>query len=104
MRDPFAVSFIQSISHLNADLCDFGWIHRAPLDLLGQRLPFYILHRNEVDPIRFSNFVDRRNIRVLESGSRLRLPNKASHSVWIGSERRWQDLQSDGAIKPPVLS
>jgi len=78
--------FFQGIHHLQTNLHDLGCLQGSTSDLGGQSLSLHILHGDKVDPIRFSNFVYRGNIRVLERRSRLRLSNKASHSVWIGSE------------------
>jgi hypothetical protein len=54
--------------------------------------------------IGFANFVDGGYVGVLQAGGRPRFPNKPPNPVWVGSQLCRQDLQSNGAIEPGILS
>jgi hypothetical protein len=63
---------------------------------------FEILQHEVVDAVLMADVEQRANARVAERGDRARFTIEAISQPRIGSERRRQDLDGDGAIEPRV--
>ena len=73
------------------------------MNLGAQRDSIDKLHRDEVSALTLTNFIDVRNVRMIERGGRLRLLSKTAHPVLIRSKLGGKNLQGDFAIEFSVL-
>ncbi len=73
------------------------------VNLLAQRVAIDEFHDNKIHPICFANFVDVRDVRMVERGGGLRFPNETFHPIAIRSYFCWQDLQRHFAIEFGVV-
>src|ERR1051326_4107991 len=69
-----------------------------------QRHALEILHGDEGLAVLLANVVNRADVRMIERRSRLRLALKAAEGVLIACHLVRQELQSDEAVQPCVLS
>ena len=81
MHDARRVSLCQSISNLPQIFEDGYQIYLLIMNFLAQCRPFDKLHRNKIDPVTLTNFIDVRDVRVVQGGRRLRFLHKAVHSA-----------------------
>ena len=82
---------------------EFRPISLSAVNHLAQRLPFDELHRDEVQVVRFADFVDVRDVRMIESGRRLRFANEPLHPITVRSHLGGQNLQRNFAIQLCIL-
>src|SRR5947209_12112740 len=73
------------------------------MNFFAERLPFYILHGNEIQAITFANLIDMRHVWMIEGCSRLRLLYKTTHAVLIDCKLGGQNLQSHFAVELSVV-
>ena len=67
-----------------------------------ERLAVDLFHRDEVEAVRRADVVDRDDVRVVQRGSRLRLPDEATSAFRVRDRSRRKELDGDGAIEPRV--
>ena len=75
---------------------------RATLQDGGERLALQVLHDEVAGALLFADVVQRADVRVVETGDDARFTLEAFPRVRCLSERRREDLDSDGAIQPRV--
>ena len=70
----------------------------VPGDAVFQHHPIQILHGDERLPVLVVNFVDCADVRMIQSGCRLRLALEAGQSLWIFGYLVRQKLQRDKSV------
>ena len=73
------------------------------MNLLAQRHAIDKLHGDEIHPIALANFMDRRDVGMIESRGSFRLLSKPPHSILVASKMARQNLQRHLPIKLRVL-
>src|SRR5260370_20211577 len=103
MNDACYMCCSQRLSNLNSKLCRFRpseWLSsRRP-----QRLPLNQLHHNKRGALVFVHFVDRTNVRMVESRCGAGFALEAFESLTVLSKIFAQDLQSYLASEPDIFS
>ena len=102
--DAFFVRCVERVSHFYAQLQQ--QIHRQRLapDTMLERLPFEMLHHNEVPAVLLPDLVNRADVRMIQRGSGARLPLKSLQRIGIARQFLGQKLQGDVAAEARVLS
>src|ERR1043165_7228406 len=73
------------------------------MNLRTQRFTLHILHRDEVEAFSLADFVDVRDVRMIERSRGGRLLFEATHAILIRSYVERQDFQRDFAREARVL-
>src|SRR6266850_514382 len=73
------------------------------MNLLAESHAFDKLHGDEVRPATLTDFVNVRDVRMIERRGGRRLLFKAAHSIMVSSHLHRQSLQSDFAMEPRIL-
>src|SRR5678815_4571042 len=94
MSNALEMGGLQRISHLSADLDKKRRRHGPIGNLVGECLSIDILHRDEGNGITLSNVINRRNIRMVQSGCCFGLTHEAPHPFLVQPEFRRQYLES----------
>ena len=68
-----------------------------------ERLALDVLHRDERSPVRLADFVDRADVRVIESGRAARLSHETPRGDWIRRRAGRQELQRDAPAQLRVV-
>jgi hypothetical protein len=68
----------------------------------GERLPFQVLHDEEIDPVLAADVVERADVRVVQRGDRARLAIEAFPELRVRRQRFREDLDRDRAIEPRI--
>ena len=102
MDDPVLVRPRQALGNLRRDLERPRRVEPAARDELAERLATNQLHRDEADAVRFADFVNDADVRVLEPRGRLRFLQKAPLLVGVRDDVRRQHLQRDLTIQRRV--
>jgi hypothetical protein len=97
MDDAFAMSGVESIRELYADIQETINGQRVAAKFLIEAMPFEKFHRDERFAIDFVDFVDGADVRVIQGGGSASLPRKAFQICGIGFDRFGKKLQSDAA-------
>ncbi len=98
MHDPLPVRLIQRIRDLDGDLERLIERQRALFQPLGQRLPFEILHDEEVDAVLAANVEDRADVGVRQRRDRLGLALEPLFQIRVGGDVLGEHLDGDGAV------
>jgi hypothetical protein len=94
----------QRLGYLRADVRDLGESEPPMLRQRVERVPFEILHCNERPAIvRFADFVNRADIRMVESGSGSCFSKEAFSSRHIVREIAWKNFQRRKPIQLRVF-
>ncbi len=104
MHDPARVRSIQRIRNFDPQLQTFIERHRLPGNSPLQRLAIEKLHGDEWTPVRFADFINRANVWMIESRSRLRLALKSLQRLAISDKFIREEFQSHKAVQRSVLS
>lgn len=105
MDDSGLVSPAQPLSNLNGIVDRLLNGKRPARNLLIERLPLVIGHRDEELPIlRFADFVDRRDVGVVEGGGGFRFANEALPGLGAGMRMGEQEFERDRAVELRVVS
>ena len=102
MDDSLAMRFIKRVRNLDCVLNRLVERERALLQTLGQRLPFEVLHDEEVDSILLTNVVEGTNVRMVECGHGAGFALEALATLRIRCNVREQDFDRDIATKASV--
>ena len=73
------------------------------MDLIAQSIAINVLHGDEMYAFALTDFVDVRDVRMIERGSGGGLLLEAAHSIPISSNLGRQDLQRDFAMQPQIF-
>ena len=68
-----------------------------------KRFPFNVLHRDEVNAVRFLDGVDRHDVRVIQGGDRLRFPREPTATFFVLRKFGRQDLEGNVSVQLGVL-
>src|SRR5713226_3223252 len=93
MNDAGGVGLGQTLSHLlqiSQQLSEFGSL---PMNLFAQREAVDKLHRDEMHTLLLADFVDVRDVRMIERRGGLRLLDKAAHAILVGGNFDGKNLQ-----------
>ena len=96
------MGFVERFGDGGADVEDLGRVERLAPDLLFQRLPLDILHRDEVQTRGIADLVDVGDVGLKLRG-RLRFPFEAPQASRIGSEIRRKNLDGNAPVELEVL-
>src|SRR5262249_27597059 len=102
MRDPLAVRFVQGVRNLTSDLDNFADLQRMAVDPGRERLPFDVLHRDEVHTIRLANLIYRRHVRMIQRARGLGFADKAPHRLRARRDFGGKNLQAYRTAEPGV--
>ena len=83
MNDAVRMGFRQSVGDLSGDGQRFVQAERLPLHSNVKRLAFDVLHDDEAAVVYLANFVDRADVRMVESRRRARFSDKTLSRVFI---------------------
>src|SRR5947207_2971099 len=95
MDDGRRMCFCESVSNLLQVAQKLREIGVLVMNELAQRQAINEFHRNEVQAISFTNFVDVRDVRMVQRGGCLRLLSETPHSIFIRRDFEWQNFQGD---------
>src|SRR2546423_1915794 len=73
------------------------------MDLIAQGFTVYVLYGDEVRAFALADFVDVRDVRMIECGSGSGFLLEAAHSILIRSDCGRKNLQRDLAMQPHVF-
>src|SRR5262245_51704877 len=83
VRDSLAVRFVQGVRDLAGDLYNFMDLKRMAIYFSCEGLALDIFHRDEAHALGLADFIDVRNIRMIERRGGLRLADEALHPLCI---------------------
>src|SRR6266566_7712203 len=89
------VCFCESSSNVLQILQELREIGLLLMNQLTQSQAIDEFHGDEVHSISFTNFVDVRDVRMVQPGGSLRLLSETPHSVFIRRDFGWQNFQGD---------
>src|SRR5712692_11592559 len=80
------------------------WQIRLPtVSVLAQRLPIDELHRDEVHTVSFTDFIDVRDVRMVQRSGGLCFLLKAAQSIFVLRQLGGKYLESDFAMQPRII-
>ena len=99
MNDACGMCLRQRVGDLDGILQ--GFIQPQPLaaDQLAQRFTCDILHRNELDPVRFRDVVNVNDIGVVQCGSRLGLQHESALAFRVSQSFDGERFQRDKPVE-----
>ena len=103
MDDARTMRMVQGIGDLDRDAKSLTDRERTPAQALGQRLPFQVLHDDEVDAIVFADVVEGADVRVAQPRRRFRFALEALTASRAVEHMLRQDLDCDRAAQSRVL-
>ena len=103
VHDAGRVSFGQPFGHILQVPQKLSQISSFAMDLLAQGIALDVLHRDEMQPINFTNLVDVRDVWMIQRGRGFRFTNETFHPVAIRSHIRRKNFQRNFAIEFRVL-
>ena len=101
--DILPVRFGEPCGNLHGDVDRLLEGQRAIGDLFPEALAFYILHRDERLSVLLVDLEDRTDIRMIESGGRLRLADEAFPGLLVTGELPGKKLERYGAAQLRIL-
>ena len=96
MDDARGMCFCESVSNVLQVAQKLREISVLVMNELTQRQAINEFHGDEVQAISFTNFVDVRDVRMVQRGGSLRLLSETPHSIFIRRDFEWQNFQGDG--------
>src|SRR5437868_15504401 len=93
--DARGMRFCESFSYVLQVAQKLRKIGLLLMNQLTQRQTINEFHRDEVHDISFTNFVDVRDVRMIQRGGGLRLLSETPHPVFIRRDFEWQNFQGD---------
>ena len=93
MDDACRVRFRKAVSNLSQVAQELPRIRFPVVDESTQRLAIDELHRYEVCAITFANFIDVRDVRMIQRRRGLSLLYEPAHSILISSDLTGQDFE-----------
>ncbi len=103
MDDALLMRLLQRFRDLRPNLHHLIERQRPFLQALGQRLPFQILHHQEVGAVLRTDVVKRADIRMLQRGDGFGFPLHALFQFRVRRKMRGQNLDGNRALQPRVL-
>src|SRR5262245_13196832 len=103
MRNSSGVSGGERTRHLRRNIECGVTRHLAIFDTLPQCLAFDVLAHDKMIVIYVTNFMNRENVRIVESRGRLRFLLKATNAIWVCSKSGGQQLERNLASKLGVF-
>ena len=94
--------FVERVGDLNRHLQRLVERQCALRQSLRQRLPFQMLHHQEVDPVLAADVVDGADVRMTQRGERLGFALEPLLQVWIRRDMLGQDFDGDRAVQAGV--
>lgn len=96
------MGFVQRVRDLNCVLERLVERQRTLLQAPAQRLPFQVLHHQEVNPAVVADVVKDADVRVLQRRDRARFPLEPLLELRIVADVLRKDLQGDGTVQARV--
>src|SRR5207244_13185968 len=96
MDDARGMCFCESVSNVLQVAQKLREISVLFMNELTQRKAIDEFHRDEVHVVSFTNFVDVRDVRMVQRGGSLRLLSETPHAVFIRRDFEWKNFQGDG--------
>ena len=103
MHDASAMRFAERIRDLNPISKSLFHGKRAALESLGERLPFQILHDEEIDAVFAPNVMKRADVRVVQRRNRTRFAFQTLAELGVIREVSGENFERDDAIETGVL-
>jgi len=103
MYDASAMRLAERIRDLNPVSESLFHGERAALESLGERLPFEVLHDEEIDAVFAPNVVKRADVRVVQRRNRARFAFETLAELGVVGEMSAENFESDDAIEAGVL-
>jgi len=103
MHDASSMRFAECIGDVNSVSKSLFHGKRAALESLGERLPFEVLHDEEVDAVFVPNVMKRADVRVVQRRNRTRFTFQTLAELGVIREMSGENFESDDAIEAGVL-
>src|SRR5438132_1339703 len=103
MHDACRMGFAQTLSNLSQIFQQLVQRSFVAVDLIAQSVAVNVLHGDEMYTFALTDFVDVRDVRMIERGGGGGLLLETAHSISISSNFGRQNLQRDFAMEPQVF-
>src|SRR4030095_11724483 len=103
MHDTRRVSSRQRTGYLNSHIKRFSKLYPRGRHARAQCFAVYELSGNEVDGVCLSDFVDRKDVGMVQTGSSLCFLDEATHALGVRSNLGMENLQSNRAIELGIV-
>src|SRR3989449_11719710 len=93
--DARGMCFCEAVSNVLQVAQELRELSVLVMNELTQRKAIDEFHGDEVQAISFTNFINVRDVRMIQRGSSLRLLSETPHSIFIRRDFAWQNFQGD---------
>src|SRR5262245_11101745 len=103
MDDSGFVRGLQRTRDLNCNLQNICKVDRSLCEVMTKRMAFDKFSGDEVRSLSFSNFMNGKNVGMIQRGCGSGFLDETTQPIWISSECIRQQLQRNLATKPGVI-